>query len=326
MSKNERPNFEIIEDSMELDTEIYVRLSGILINEVLQSNPDSISSSLNITEICKNFDTNDSTAEDNSLNKEHNKKIISLVTLFDLVNKERVALRSILIKLIKKKFWKLKLNKQNSNFFINKTKGINIEVLKKRILDLESKIKEKDIRIKENDKILDELKNKNNLHLQTIRKQTNYLKDSILNGSIINADVMLNNNIDSSNINNNSINNNSMLKNYGSNEIESENKSNKSKRKIRRRNSTSNFHDLKMKKEVPKQSLFKNQKKERIVTQRRRVSSIHKGSFNLKFNLKKEKEKKEGSSEHNIYDSNISSSGEDYNVRKQIFRGQQTYR
>lgn len=304
MSKNDTLDLNIIQDSMELDTDIYIKLSGILINEVINNIPDSVPPSFKLSEIFKNFH-NDSTAEGDVINNENNKKLGVLIKLFDTVNKERISLREILIKLIKKKFWKLKLDKKNSNFYMNKFKGINIEVLKNRLENLEKKIKQKDIKLFQNDKVLKEMKDKNNLHLRTIKNQTNYLKDSILNGSIISGDIInMNNSINM----NKSIN----INNFNSN-VEVVNP-NKCKRKIRRRNSTSNYHEIKIEKEIPKKSRFKNEKT------KRKVRKVNKCSFNLQ-------KKKEEVSQYNIY--NSCSSSEDIHeegVRNQIFKHQKTFR
>ena len=257
-------DIELIQNSIKLDTKIYIKLSGILINKILEFKLDLISSpNYNFSNIMKT-DFNSTTEKDinESLTLE-NKKIKKLIEVFDQVNKERLALRESLILLIKKKFWKITENKNNSDFFVNKIKGLDLEVMKKRIEKLENLCKEKDSLIQEKDKIIQEIQNENFAHLERIKKQSSYLKDSILNNSVNNSIISIGD---------------TSINNFNGTGSESNHHSKaKSTRKFKRKNS----HFV-VKNEEPKQpakmSLFKNQRK---IKARKFLKDHLENSFNI---------------------------------------------
>lgn len=156
---------EIFEKSVNLDVEIYQKLSGILINDCLNNN------------ITKNTHFEDTRAHRQYFNKEFfdlnskvNEKILEnkklFLTLFDSINEERIFFREILSHLLEKSFWKLNIGKNNSNFFLNKIEGVKKEIILKRVEKLEKKekflreaLKVKNLRILELEDEKENLKN-----------------------------------------------------------------------------------------------------------------------------------------------------------------------
>ena len=146
---------EIFIKSVKLDTEIYQKLSGILINDCLKTNFN------------KSTHFEDTRAHRQYFNKEfldlnskvpekilENKKLF--LTLFDSINEERIYYRNVLATLLEKSFWKLKIGKNNSDFFLSKIEGLKKELMLKRIEKLEQNenylkesLKNRNLRIKE---------------------------------------------------------------------------------------------------------------------------------------------------------------------------------
>jgi hypothetical protein len=197
-------NYNLLQESVILDTKIYIKLSGILLNEILDYKIDNTKIFFsNISEKIKTDFNSTAEKEVNESINNDNKKMNEIIKIFHEVNKERLALRDTLVKLIKKQFWKTIQNKDNENFFVNKFRGIDINVMKNRIEKLEKLCEEKDNEIKIRDKMLEQYQKENCQHLDTIRKQSSYLKDSILNNSgslsqsitenVINTNTSINN-------------------------------------------------------------------------------------------------------------------------------------
>ena len=170
MSVKIKKNPEFLEKSIILDSEIYYKLGGILLNTKINYNLKNQKNenfpknqkNLKIFENEQNFETSDNFEENNFLLK---KKLKEIIKFFNVVNNERIYLREILVELIKKKFWKILNEKKNEDFFINKIKGINLEILKKSIeklnfekkknLDLIEKKKKMIFKLKENNENLE---------------------------------------------------------------------------------------------------------------------------------------------------------------------------
>ena len=122
-------NLDIFKKSYLLDREILESLSNILINGIFEKSKNPLNSKKKIIEEkqIENFKME---------NKENfdKEEISKLIKNFNLVNEERKKFRLIIKKMLKKKFWLiLKSEKKNENLFINKIKGINLEILKIRI-------------------------------------------------------------------------------------------------------------------------------------------------------------------------------------------------
>ena len=141
-NKNLKLNPDILNESMELDKDIYFKLSSILINKNIKIEKNKTSEmSLRKTTIMPGitqvYEENDMIKNNTFLNN-----VKSFSEIFEKVNLERKNFRNIVVSFLKNKFWKITNSKKSKKFFVNKIKGINIQVQLKRINILESTIED----------------------------------------------------------------------------------------------------------------------------------------------------------------------------------------
>lgn len=161
----------LFKNSINLDLEIYKKLSGLLllklvdINKIDDKNYKKQYFNKKMEKELKK-DYNDYL----SYEKEEFENLIlkyeKVFHLFQVVNMERKIFRNIVEKMLKKKFWKVE---NSDNLLYDKIKGVNIEVLQKRINILDNSI----LKLKNEKEIL----KKENLELhKNLKKNEGYLK------------------------------------------------------------------------------------------------------------------------------------------------------
>lgn len=172
-------NPEFLQNSIKLDSDIYFKLGGILLNKKIDYD---LLKEIDIQQNLKNidqkiFDTTDDFNENNILKE----KLKEIIEIFNSVNSERIFLREILIQLINKKFWKIENDIKNENFFINKIKGINFEILKKTIQKKTKEIEKNLETIQKKNKLIGKLKESNESLEISLQKSKENFKNLMLN-------------------------------------------------------------------------------------------------------------------------------------------------
>ena len=136
---NLKLNPDILNESMELDRTIYFSLSSLLINKNIKfENNKTPEFSLRKTTMPGIIQFNEN--EDSENNNKFMNNIKSFSEIFERVNSERKNFRNIVVSFLRNRFWKITNSKKNQKFFVNKIKGINVQIQLKKITKLESKI------------------------------------------------------------------------------------------------------------------------------------------------------------------------------------------
>ena len=157
----------LLRKSMNLDYEIYQKLSGLyLFSFINKKNKFGKEINKKIESGIKK-DYSEYLLHENEEFESLFFKYEKLFSFFEIINEERKIFRDIIRKMLNNKFWQLE--KKNDESFYNKIKGLNIEILKKKINDLEEKVLR--INIKKN------MISKQNLELKSdLKKNKGYLK------------------------------------------------------------------------------------------------------------------------------------------------------
>lgn len=120
-------NLDIFEKSYLLDSDILFSLGSILINGVFEKK--------------ENFEKKNYNFKTEKIENIKKEDLSNFIKTFNSVNDERKKFRLIIKKMLKKKFWQTIQTEKNNNFFLSKIKGINLEILKAKILKFEKKEK-----------------------------------------------------------------------------------------------------------------------------------------------------------------------------------------